>query len=362
MKWALRLGRIADTVVYVHATFLILVGWIAVSEWVATRSIAGVAQALALTLALFACIVAHELGHALVARHYGIRTRDIILLPIGGIGRLERTVDDPAQEFWVALAGPSVSIGIAAALLGVLLATHHIAVLQVLDARAGPFVERLMFVNVLLAVFNLLPAFPMDGGRVLRGLLAMRLEYVRATIIAARVGQSLALVMTVLGAFVNPILLLIGVFVWIGATQEATTTRVKSALRGIRVASVMRTDFSALAPVDPLSDAASLALRHAQPDFPVVADHRVVGVLTREELLRALSTRGPAATVADAMSPVVDTVDAVEMVDAALDRLQQRACRMMPVTERGRLVGLLTADAIGEFLRLTLAQRSSTAH
>jgi Zn-dependent protease/CBS domain-containing protein len=356
---------VAGTAVYVHATFLILIGWIAMSEWFGTHSLRGVMQALALTLALFACIVAHELGHALVARRYGIRTRDIILLPIGGIGRLERTPDDPRQEFWVALAGPATSLGIALALLVILVATDRIPQLQGLDVRAGPFVERLMAVNVLLALFNLLPAFPMDGGRVLRGLLAMRLEYVRATMIAARVGQGLALAMTVLGAFVSPILLLIGVFVWIGAAQEASSIQVKSALRGIPVATVMRTDFSTLAPDDPLSGAADLAVRHGQPDFPVVADHRVVGVLTRDDLLRALSAHGPSATVADAMSPVVETVDAVDMVETTLGRLQGRAFRMMPVTEHGKLVGLLTADAIGDFLKLSLAQRgrrrSSTA-
>ena len=358
MRWTLEVGRVAGTVVYVHATFLILVGWIAVSVWGETHTVRAVLEALTLTVMLFACIVAHELGHAFAARRYGIRTRDIILLPIGGIGRLERMPGDPRQELRVAAAGPAVSLGIAAVLFAVLVGTARVPALERVDLRAGPVLEQLMVLNVLLAAFNLLPAFPMDGGRLLRGLLATRLDYVRATLIAARIGQGMALAMAVLGAFVSPIMLIIGLFVWIGAAQEAATTQMKSVLHGVPVAAVMRTDFAALAPGDSLRAAADVARRRAQPDSPVVADQRVVGVLTREDLMRALASRGPAGTVEDAMSRAVETVNVADGADAVLERLQTGACRMMPVTEQGRLVGLLTLDAIAEFLRLSRAEGS----
>ncbi|HXW04535.1 MAG TPA: site-2 protease family protein, partial [Vicinamibacterales bacterium] len=314
------------------------------------------------TLALFACIVAHELGHSRTARRYGIGTRDIILLPIGGVGRLERTPDNPAQEFRVALAGPAVSLGIACLLLVLSTGLEHLGRSSAATLGAALFVERLMIVNLVLAVFNLLPAFPMDGGRVLRGLLAMRLDYERATVIAARTGQTLALAMIAVGAFVSPVLLLIGIFVWIGAAAEADTVHVRIALKGVPVGAVMRTRFSTVRPDDDLSSAAALAVRHGQPDFPVVNDHRIVGTLTHDALLRALSERGPSATVVEAMTPGAESVDSAEMLEPLLARLQGPAFRLLPVTDQGLLVGLLTPQAVTEFLSLGAAQRSAAAH
>jgi Zn-dependent protease len=218
MKWSLKVGQLAGTVVYVHVTFFVLLAWIGVIDGLEKGSLAAAAAAVGFTLTLFACVVLHEFGHALMARRFGIRTRDIILFPIGGMGRLERIPDVPSQEFLIALAGPAVSVGIAAALFAALWLQGSVVQLQEFTTGDVPFAERLMIINAGLAVFNLLPAFPMDGGRVLRALLAMRIDYVHATEVAARIGQGIALLFAIAGILMpNPILVIIPLFVWMGA-------------------------------------------------------------------------------------------------------------------------------------------------
>src|SRR5512145_213180 len=201
MKWSWKMGEFAGIGVYVHATFFLLIAWVALSHWVQEQSIRAALNGTAFIVVLFGCVVLHEFGHALTAKKYGIKTRDITLLPIGGVARLERMPDDPIQELWVALAGPAVNVVIAALLFGWLTISGALTPLAGLSLTAGPFLERLMLVNISLVVFNLIPAFPMDGGRVLRALLALRLEYTRATQIAASIGQGLALLFGFIGLF-----------------------------------------------------------------------------------------------------------------------------------------------------------------
>jgi CBS domain-containing protein len=220
---------------------------------------------------------------------------------------------------------------------------------------SGPFIERLLMVNVSLVLFNLIPAFPMDGGRVLRSLLALRLEYTRATQVAATIGQGIALLFGFVGLLTNPFLVFIAFFVWIGAAQEASMVQMKTALGGIPVGRAMLTDFQVLSPRDSLGRAVELILSGSQTDFPVVEGNKVVGVLTRSDILAALSRQGQGAPVADNMRREFQIVDANDMLELAFIRLQTCDCRTMPVTSRGQLVGLLTSDNIGEFLMIQSA-------
>lgn len=253
MKWSWRIGRLAGIDVYMHATFLILLAWVGISHYRLRQSMADVAGGLGFIVALFAIVVLHELGHALTARRFGIKTRDITLLPIGGVARLERMPDDPKQELLVALAGPAVNVVLAGLLRLVILPAAAIAPVSELQLVGGNFLVKLMWINVSLAVFNLIPAFPMDGGRVLRALLAMRMDYVRATEIASGVGQAVAFGFGLLGLLYNPFLVFIALFVWMGAAAEASSVQMKSALGGIPVSKATISDFRSLLPATPCS-------------------------------------------------------------------------------------------------------------
>jgi Zn-dependent protease/predicted transcriptional regulator len=360
MSWSWRIGRLAGIDVYVHFTFLLLLGWVALEHYLAHGDPAEALGGVAFILTLFGIVVVHELGHALAARRYGIRTRDITLLPIGGVARLERMPDDPRQELVVALAGPAVNVVLAAGVyLGSALRQGVAPVGDVVHVGGG-FVSQLFWVNVSLAVFNLLPAFPMDGGRVLRALLALRLDYVRATQVAARVGQGMALLFGFLGLFGNPFLLFIALFVWLGAAQEASLAQVRSALDGIPVSRVMITDFRALHPDEPLARAVEHVLAGFQQDFPVVNESgQLVGVLTRDDLATALGRYGPEALVREAMQREFVTADPNEMLQTALAKLESCGCRTLLVVQGGRLLGLVTMDRLAEVLMVQEAMREA---
>lgn len=357
MKWSWKIGSYAGIGVYIHATFLLIIGWVVWTHWSAGQSLAMTINGLLFVFALFGCVLLHEFGHALTAKKYGIKTRDITLLPIGGVARLERMPDDPKQELWVALAGPAVNVVIALALFIWLQITAAFEPVADLTVTGGSFAERLMLVNVSLVLFNLLPAFPMDGGRVLRALLATRKDYARATQIAASIGQGMALVFGFLGLFYNPFLLFIALFVWIGAGQEAGAVQMKSALGGIPVKLAMLTDFRALSSHDRLTRAIELILAGSQQDFPVVDDGRIVGVLTRGDLLLALAKQGKDAAVAEVMQRDFQTIEATEMLESAFARLQSCACHTLPVVRNRQLVGMFTMDNVGEFLMIQSALR-----
>ena len=357
MTWSWKLTRIAGIDLYVHATFSMVIAWIALVHWNQSHRIQAVVEGVGFILALFACIVLHELGHALTARRYGIRTRDITLLPIGGLARLERMPDEPIQELWVALAGPAVNVVIALLLFVWLQASGLWESVDQLGVAVGGFTERIMIANVLLAGFNLLPAFPMDGGRALRALLATRMEYTRATQRAALIGQGMAIVFGFLGLQGNPMLLFIALFVWIGAGQEASLAQMKSSLAGIPVRQAMLTHFRTLTPANTLGDAVDLLLTGSQQDFPVVREGRVEGMLTRKDLVAALTRGGRNARVGDHMERTCATAEASEMLESVLARLQGRDCHTVPITERGALTGLVTMDNVGEFLMVQAAEK-----
>ena len=355
MKWSLRIGRFSGIDVRMHFTFLLLVGWFALIYWRHGQSLAAAMAGVAFILTIFLCVVLHEFGHALAARRYGIKTRDIVLLPIGGVARLERLPTTPLHELWVSLAGPAVNVAIAAVLFVWLKLTASFEPFQLMTVTTGPFLERILAVNLFMVAFNMIPAFPMDGGRVLRAVIAMRTNHVRATQIAASLGQGIAVFFGVIGLFYNPFLLLIAVFVWFGASQEARASQIQSVVDGIPVQQAMLTDFRTLSKNDSLDRAVELTLAGTQKDFPVVENGRIEGILTQADLMNALSARDRHPTVSSAMQHKIEEVDSLEMLETAFDKLRNCNCRTLPVTLNRQLVGLLTMENLGEYLRIRAA-------
>ncbi|HEY7306610.1 MAG TPA: site-2 protease family protein [Bryobacteraceae bacterium] len=350
MRWSFRIGRFAGIDVYLHATFFLLILWVVVVHWIAGRSSQAVASGVVFVLVLFACVVLHEFGHALTARRYGIRTKDITLLPIGGVSRFERMPDKPWQEFWVSIAGPLVNAVIGLGIWLALFLTNGFKPVSGLSLTGGPFLERMMVANFVLAIFNIIPAFPMDGGRILRALLATRMSHVRATQVAAGVGQALALLFGLVGLFVNPFLLFIAFFVWIGAAHEAQSVQIKDAFSGIPIRNAMQTNFARLATSNTLGDAVKALLAGAQQDFPVMWGDTVMGILTRNNLMAGLQEFGPDELVTKVMQREFAIAEPNEMLEAVLNKLSTAPVRTMPVMQNGTMIGLVTLENLGEYL------------
>jgi Zn-dependent protease len=313
-------------------------------------------------LALFGSVLLHEFGHALTAKAFGIGTRDITLLPIGGISRIEKVPDKPRQELAVALAGPAVNVLIAGLLFLYLVVTNTWIPLDQLSLMRGSLIERVLLANISLLFFNLLPAFPMDGGRALRALLACCVNYGQATLIAAGVGQVFAVIFGFIGLLMNPLLVLIAVFVWFGASQEAAATLMKLSIAGIPVHKVMLRDFQTLREDNMLARAVDLILAGSQHDFPVLDGNRIIGLLTRTDLITALSKHGPEFSVGDAMRRDYRTIDASDPLEGVFMQLAESQEYAIPVTQAGRLVGLLTSDNLAEFFMLHMALEQSRQH
>jgi CBS domain-containing protein len=266
--------------------------------------------------------------------------------------------EKPREELWVALAGPAVNVVIAAGLFLWNSATARPDFHQ-LSLLSGSFVERLIGANLWLAGFNLIPAFPMDGGRVLRALLGTRMDHVRATLTASHVGQALALVFGLIGLFAaNPFLVFIALFVWMGAEAEASTVQVRT-LGGVPVQRVMLTEFRTLQPDDTLANAVNHVLAGFQHDFPVVFGDHVLGILTREDLMKALAQRGSEVHLREVMRRDVPAVDSHDMLERALPVLRSSGLRSIPVEHDDRLVGMLDLENVAEFLTVQSALRRS---
>ena len=351
MLWSINIGTVAGTVIRLHVTFLLFLGWIFLANWYSGGSQAAWTS-LGFMVLLFACVLAHEFGHIFMARRFGVTTPTVTLLPIGGVAQLERIPEKPSEEFLVAIAGPLVNVVIAAALVilfGASLDPRHLAGM---DNAAVNTLDRLAVVNVFLVVFNLIPAVPMDGGRVLRALLASRLGYTRATEIAASIGQVVAFGLGFLGLFGNPLLIFIAIFVYLAASSEAQLVAIRAMSRDVPVASAMMTQIARLRPEAQIDEAVDTLLRTSQSEFPVVdADGRLVGVLSRADLIRALKERGPQARIGDAMTREVPTIGHRACLEEAIRLLQEKQAPAVGVVDAaGKLVGLITSETIGEML------------
>lgn len=355
MKWSWKIGEFAGIGLFIHATFPLLIAFAALPALLYRGDVAAALESVAFILVLFGCVVLHEYGHALAARRYGIKTRDITLLPIGGVARLERMPEKPAQELVVAAAGPMVNVVIAAVLFVVMLVAGAAVPSLGLGWGSESFLERLLTINIILVLFNLIPAFPMDGGRILRALLAMKLDYARATRYAALLGQGIAVVFAIVGFFVNPFLVITALFIFMGAQGESQVAQQRSKMNGFTVAQAMRTNIRALTSYERLSGAVDSLMSTAQSDFPIVEDGKVVGLLTRETLLKGIQQFGAYVPVAQVMRRNVTTVEADQSLTGASETMQANEMFSMPVTNHGALVGMLTFESIREFLMLQKA-------
>lgn len=356
MGWSFPIGSVKGTVVRVHLTFLLLLAFIGFANYARGGGAAAVGSVV-YVVALFACVLLHEFGHVFAARRYGVQTPDVTLLPIGGVARLERIPEKPGQELVVALAGPAVNVVIAAT-LWLAIGGFGGGAFELTDPRQG-LLQRLLAANLFLAAFNLIPAFPMDGGRVLRAVLAYRMGYGRATQIAAGVGQFLAFLFGIYGLFSgNPLLVFVALFVYLGAAGEAQAVQTREAGRGLLAGDAMITRFETLREGDSIADAADALIRTTQHEFPVIDERgRLLGVLTRDCMIKALRQKGAASSVGEAMRRDVPVVHHRQALPAAVRLIEgQRIPAIGVVDTDQRLLGYITPENLSELMMVAPAR------
>ncbi len=361
-SWSLKLGRLFKIDVYIHWTFWILMIWIFLMHFRAGNGLQQAVLAAGFIVALFACVVAHEFGHALTARRYGIKTKDITLYPIGGVASLEKMPDKPGQEFLVAVAGPAVNVVIAGALWAVISFTGTMPDPEVLEKAEAlsdvPFLFTLLSANILLAGFNMIPAFPMDGGRALRALLSTAMERPRATQIAATVGQVLAITFVFLGFYYNFWLVFIGLFVFLGAGIEAAGEQTRSELSGLKVRDALMRRFTNLSPYDTLSTAVDALLNSQETNFVVEDFGEPIGLLTRNEIIKGLSEKGPEARVSSFMNREFFVVGPDLGLSEFLQEVSSHGRDVALVMHEGELLGMIDRENVEERLLVERALRN----
>jgi Zn-dependent protease len=344
------IGKLAGISVRIHWSFLLLPALVAWSAW-STAGAGAAVSAVFFVLAIFGCVVLHELGHALAARSFGIGTQDITLLPIGGVARLQRMPREPLQELVIALAGPAVNVVIAGAILtGMWLGLNSLTPLLKSDVLTGSFLGRLFWANVGLVIFNMLPAFPMDGGRVLRSVLAMRLSYARATELAAGLGTVMAVLFGLFGLLSNPMLILVALFVYLAARGELMMVRMQQQPRGLSAGDLMERYFQTVPADATAADLAPWLPRTTQRDFPVIADRRLVGMLRDTDVLSAMASGQGQQLAGELMRRDVPTVLRDDEVLETYLKMQNGGIGSLPVADAGTLVGLLSQEQIRRWL------------
>lgn len=358
MAWSFPIGHLFGSEIRVHATFFLLIAWIGFAGY-AAGGFGAASVHILYVLVLFACVVAHEFGHALTARRFGIRTPDVTLLPIGGLARMERMPEKPGEEILVALAGPAVNVVIFLALV-VVLGPERIANTTLTEITLRDLPAQIALLNAILAIFNLIPAFPMDGGRVLRAVLATTTDRARATRIAASAGQTLAFVMGFLGLLSgNPVLILVAVFIFLAAGAESSQAALQDLTRNLNARDAMITEFEALRPDDSLDAASTTLIRTAQTEFPVVdpVTGAPLGLLTRAALYRALDASSQPRRVSEVMTPDLPLARLGDELASVLEKMQTGAEAVGVTGKNGALVGYITRENLGELMVVMNSRR-----
>ena len=352
MKGSINIGKLFGIDVKINITFLFLLLWVAFSSLMSGDSTGDAFLNVMFIIMLFILVILHELGHALAARRFGIKTRDITLLPIGGVAQLEKMPEDPKQELIVAIAGPAVNILIGALLFIALLLTGAFNS-PLTQAIQDNFWMRLLTANLTLAAFNLIPAFPMDGGRVLRSILALRMDSVKATDIAANIGKVAAFLLGVAGFFFNPWLVLTAIFIWIGASSEASAAKVQASIKDLQVQDAMMTRFFEVEANQPLQSVLQLSIQTGQQVVPVTSNGHFLGLIRKSDLLNALQKLGNRAPAYAAIGVESQGLSPNLPLKEALQSLQTN--RVQPVIADGQLIGLITLESIQQ--RMWLDQK-----
>jgi len=357
MGWSLNIGRIFGIRFRIHITFFLLLFFVFIS----VLNQYGINRAILSTLficAVFVCVLIHEIGHSLIARRFGKEAKSITLLPIGGVATMEEMPEKPAQEILMSIIGPFINLAIAGILYLVIGRKVGVTMPSIYPDSAGAFFAALIGVNIILAIFNLIPAFPMDGGRVLRGILAMNMDYVTATSVAVYIGQAMAMFFIFFGIFFNWWLALIGLFLYIGAGSEKQHVVLRSFLHEVPVSEAMTTDFRSLRPDELLSDAVEHFHHGCQDDFPVIGERGIEGILTRHEILASIHGKGLDVPISEVMDRSFSSVTPAVALDDVYKRLLSSQKTAMAVVEEGEVKGMVCLDGISRYFMLKAAFRT----
>lgn len=358
MKWSLNLGKVLGVKIQVHWTFLLLIIWIVFLESRQGSDLSQTLLTVGYVLSIFVCVVLHEFGHSLMARRFKIRTRKITLLPIGGVASLERIPEDPVKEFQVAVAGPLVNVAICILLLffiGNPVSAFSENLEEMTRISPSNFLLSLFLVNLFLIVFNAIPAFPMDGGRVLRAILAMKMGRLKATNIAAKLGQLIAFMFFVLGMFYNPFLIFIGLFVFFGAYSENAIVQQLEFLKGHFVSEAMITQYHILDPGNTVNEAKDKLIASSGSAFAVVRGGEILGVVTREDIVRALQNGRANQLVENIMNKDIEFFRPQDRLTSVFYKMQKKGNAIFPVVENNRLLGLIDSSNVANFIKIQSA-------
>jgi Zn-dependent protease len=353
MKWSFSIGKVFGIPIRVHITFFLLLVFVAVLGRTAAHALYGVV----FVALVFVCVILHELTHSYFAIHYGHKVRNITLLPIGGMAQMDEIPEKPREEIVISVAGPLSSLAISAVLFVVVYSLKiPFGSPTSSSLYEGNMIVSLFWINLFLAGFNLIPAFPMDGGRVLRGILAAFIDHMRATRIAVFVGQMFAVLLFFFGIFYNIWLALIAVFIYLGAEGEERIWALRYALSDAPVKSVMLEDFRSLAPNDTLGSASELFLHTLQGDFPVLFGSQLLGVLRREALILAINEKKENERVAEFAEREFLTTTEKEPLVELYKKMAEKGLSMVPVMRDDRLVGIVTMEQIGRYHMVAAAK------
>jgi len=360
MKYSLSLGRPFGIKIAVHWTFLLLILWVVAVNIRQGADTAQVIISILFILALFVCVTLHELGHSLTARRYGIETRNITLLPIGGMANIDDMPEKPKQEIVVTASGLIVNVIIALLLWVIISIIPGYTFDTNLEAITGQnFLILLMYVNLFIAAFNLIPAFPMDGGRILRAVLSFRFDRIKATRYAMIAGQGFGVIFALVGLFINPFLFVIGIFVVIGARLEYTQVRYRSLLVDYKAQDILMEEYSTLQQDELLKNAVDLLLKSAQTGFLVKEDDEIVGILSKNDIINGLSKHGQEVPVREVMTTGFKHVDAATPLRDIFKTMQREKLDILPVFDGQKLIGVIDQDNIQEFIMVQSALREA---